>query len=674
MSGPAIIPAHRIQRADRSALMRIPLLGLLAVLFATLAPSPALGTDYPPVENFRVEMPDGVGLNTDVYFPQDELDPWPVLLYRTPYGIAGDNIGWAADHGYVAVCQDTRGRYGSEGIDRMFRDDGWGPDHTDGLDTVEWILAQPWCNGDVGTLGGSARGITQNALAGALPDSVRCMYVVVAPSDMYAHAVFPGGALRQYDIEGWLTGQGSTHMIDSIYAHPNYDEWWTWGNAKTRHHLETIPTYQVAGWYDLFLQGNIDSFTGLQYGGGDGAIGNQKLLIGPWSHGSMGGGSVGELFYPDAGFATPEALIGTQSEWFLHWLNGIPHDIMDLPPVAYYMMGDGDDPGAPGNEWRAVDAWPPPARPTAFYLRAGGRLDPDPPGSSEAPDVYAYDPLDPVPTLGGGNLILPSGPYDQRPVLERDDVLVYQTDPLETPIEVAGPVEVVLHASSDRLDTDFTAKLCDVYPDGRVMLVCDGIIRARHRNGMDREDQLEPGAVYAFTIDLWSTGIAFNAGHRILLAVSSSNHPRFDANPNTGEPFMEHTTTLVATNAVHHAPGAASHLTLPVLLEPAGAEQETVALPPSGRILSLSATPNPASPLTLIRFALAEPGAVRLDVYDPAGRRVRSVLPTASLPGGRHAARWDGTDDRGHSVPSGTYFLLLEAEGETRSARVMLIR
>ena len=245
----------------------------------------------------------------------------------------------------------------------MFRDDGWGPDHTDGLDTVEWILEQPWCNGGIGTLGGSARGITQNALAGALPDSVRCMYVVVAPSDMYGHAVFPGGAFRQYDIEGWLNGQGSSHMIDSLYVHPDYGEWWSWGNAKTQHPLETIPTCQVGGWYDLFLQGNIDSFTGLQYGGGAGAAGNQKLMIGPWSHGSIGGGSVGELYYPDAGFSTPEGLIGSQLEWFVHWLNGLPNDIMGLPPVAYYMMGDGDDPEGPENEWRTSDVWPPEAHP-----------------------------------------------------------------------------------------------------------------------------------------------------------------------------------------------------------------------------------------------------------------------------------------------------------------------
>ena len=185
------------------------------------------GRTYPPLENFMVAMADGIHLNTDVYYPQSGDDPWPVILYRTPYGIATDNIGWVAEHGYVGVCQDTRGRFGSDGVDMMFRDDGWGPDHQDGLETTQWILSQPWSNGRIGSMGGSARGITQNMLAGALPDSVRCMYVVVAPANMYGHTAFPGGALRQYDVEGWLTGQGSTHMIDSLYAHPNDGEWWS---------------------------------------------------------------------------------------------------------------------------------------------------------------------------------------------------------------------------------------------------------------------------------------------------------------------------------------------------------------------------------------------------------------------------------------------------------------
>lgn len=660
------------------------------VAWTPVAPwaSPALAApggsrDYPPVENVQVEMSDGIHLNTDVYYPQTGDEPWPVMLYRTPYNIAGDHIGWMAEHGFVAVCQDSRGRFGSEGLDRMFRDDGWGPDHQDGKETVDWILDQPWCNGRIGTYGGSARGITQNMLAGALPGSVRCMYIVVAAADLYEHAAFPGGAFRKRDIEGWLNGQGSPHMIDSMYVHPSYDEFWTWTNTRLRHPLESIPAYHVGGWYDLFSQGTLDAFTGLQYGGGPGAAGNQKLMIGPWSHGSMGGGATGELFYPDAGFAAAEALIGDLGEWVYYWMEDQPTGVMDLPPIAYYMMGDVDDPAAPGNEWRALEAWPPPGYPVEFFLHAGGELAPAPAPGPPTAVSYAYDPEDPVPTLGGGNLIGENGPYDQSPVLDRDDVLIYQTEPLASPLEVAGRVTVTLCASSDRLDTDFTAKLCDVYPDGRAMLVCDGILRARYRGGTDAPELMVPGEVYEMTIDLWSTAICFNEGHRILVALSSSNYPRFDNNPNTGDPFMQHQTTLVATNTIYHGESHPTALRMWALADAQSAGDRPWA-GPGGGPLRITASPSPFCQGTTIRrtgagapAAGAVPGASdavvgtsardALQIFDPAGRWVRS------LPVGDGAAYWDGRDHRDRQAPAGMYLVRWRSGrriGETRILRV----
>jgi predicted acyl esterase len=620
-----------------------------------------------------VEMSDGIRLNTDVYYPQDGLDPWPVLLFRTPYGIHGDHIGYMAQYGYACVCQDTRGRFGSEGTDNLFRDDGWGPYHTDGLDTVNWILNQAWCDGRIGTIGGSARGITQNMLAGALPESVRCMSVSVAAANMYEHAVFPGGAFRQYDMEGWLNYLGSGHIIDSLYAHPNDGEWWSWLNPESRHHLETIPTFQYGGWFDLFLQGNIDSFTGLQYGGGAGAAGNQKLLIGPWAH-ELGTGHVGELDFPDAGFGTPEALIGSEGEWFDYWIWGIPNGIMETPPIAYYLMGDVDDPGAPGNEWRTATDWPPPSQTVAYYLREGGLLSLIPPSETEPPEAYEYDPQHPVPTLGGGNLMLPNGPYDQNPVLWRSDVLVYQTEILTEPVEITGSVVVNLYASSDRIDTDFTAKLCDVYPDGRAILICDGILRARHRLSMETEDFLVPGDVYSFEIDLWDTAIAFGAGHRILVAVSSSNFPRFDANPNTGDPFMQHDTTLVATNTIFHEPDYPSHLLLPVTGTPPSGiadNQETTRGP---RIQLLQQNhPNPVSASTTIRFSLDRSGPARLLVYDAQGRVLRRLID-GRRDAGTQAVTWDGLDAVGRPVPSGIYFYRLDVGSASATRTLTLLR
>jgi predicted acyl esterase len=629
---------------------------------------------YPPVENFMVEMSDGISLNTDVYYPQDGLDPWPVLLFRTPYGIHDDHIGNLAQLGYACVCQDTRGRFGSEGTEELYRDDGWGPNHTDGLDTVDWILDQVWCDGRIGTIGGSARGITQNMLAGALPDSVRCMSVSVAAANLYEHAAFPGGAFRQYDMEGWLNGLGSGHLIDTLYAHPNDGEWWSWMNPESRHHLETIPTFQYGGWFDLFLQGNIDSFTGLQYGGGEGAAGNQKLLIGPWAH-ELGAIHVGELQFPDAGgFGTPEALIGSQWEWFDYWIRGTPNGIMETPPIAYYLMGDADDPDGPGNEWRTATEWPPPSQAVAYYLRRGGLLSLIPPTETEPPEAYEYDPQHPVPTRGGGNLFLPNGPYDQNPVLWRSDVLVYQTEILPEPVEITGSVIVNLYASSDRIDTDFTAKLCDVYPDGRAMLICDGILRARHRISMETEDFLIPDEVYSFEIDLWETAIVFNSGHRILVAISSSNYPRFDRNPNTGDPFMQHDTMLVATNTVYHEPDYPSHMLLPVTgTLPSGIADNWEMTPGPGIQLLQQNHPNPASASTTIRFSLDRPGPVRLMVYDAQGRVLRRLIDGRS-DGGTQMVVWNGLDGNGRPVPSGIYFYRLDARSGSATRKLILMK
>ncbi len=632
-------------------------------------PSAIAPASYPPVQSFQVPMTDGILLNTDVRFPQSGQGPWPVILYRTPYNIQSDHVDFSGS-GVVTVSQDTRGRFGSQGLDRMFRDDGWGPDNRDGYDTVEWILSQPWCDGRIGTMGGSARGITQVMLGGAVPDSVRCMHVVAAASDMYHHAAFPGGAFRKRDVEGWLIGQGSQHMIDSLYAHPDDDDWWSWADATGRHHLQTTPTYQYGGWFDLFLQGNIDSFTGLQYGGGPGAVGNQKLIIGPWSHSSIGGNWAGELTFPGGFGVNGEALIGSFSDWFLYWLLDQPNDIMERPPVAYYLMGDADDPTAPGNEWRTADHWPPPAVETSFYLRAGGALSLDPAPGRDSPYTYLYNPNDPVPTLGGGNLIGESGPYDQRPVLYRPDVLLYQSEILDEPMEVVGRVRVELFASSDRLDTDFTARLCDVYPDGRVMLVCDGIIRGRYRNSFEQQELLVPGEVYSFWVDLWDTAIAFNRGHRILLAVSSSNAPRFDPNPNTGDPFMQSGPPLVAENSVFIDSDHPSRLVLMVRSGLADVDQPQLSEIPVRLLLP---SPNPVRDDMVLRYSLSRPGDIRLSVHDVAGRLVRTLAVGHAETGG-HMVQWNVRDRSGRRVPAGSYFLRLQTGEDVATGTICVVR
>ncbi|MDQ7088581.1 MAG: CocE/NonD family hydrolase [Acidobacteriota bacterium] len=282
----------------------------------------------------------------------------------------------------------------------------------------------------------------------------------------------------------------------------------------------------------------------------------------------------GELLYPQHSlFSDVEDVM---LSWYEFWLKGKDTGIMDTPPARAYVMGPGLPEGftAPGNFWRTSAGWPPPSTETAFYLHAGGLLSRDPPTEAAAETTFTADPNDPVPTLGGSNLYdeIGKGPMDQRPVDdERADVLVWQTPPLSRPVETSGPVSVVLHAASDRPDTDWVIKLEDVYPDGRAMLVTDMILQGRHRLGFDREDLLSPGQVYEFTIGLWDTSITFPAGHAIRIAVASTNYPRFEANPQTGEPFNRHTTTAVAFNRIVHDQGHPSRLLLSVV-DPAEVE------------------------------------------------------------------------------------------------------
>jgi predicted acyl esterase len=627
----------------------------------------ASGT-YPEVERVMLEMSDGIHLATDVYYPQDGQDPWPAMLYRTPYGIASDHISWVTNHGYVAVCQDTRGRFDSEGLDRMFMDDGWGPDHMDGRETAEWILAQPWCDGNMGTMGGSARGITQNMLAGSLPPGLDCQYVVVAPASMYDHGAFPGGALRKRDIVGWLNGQGSAYMLDSLVAHPNYDEYWAYLDTRTRDPLITVPTYQQGGWYDMFADGQVAKFLGLQFNGGPGALGNQKLIMGAWSHGQ----DTGELEYPpNSGLGNAQALIGDQGDWYNYWIHGIQNGVMDLPAIAYYVMGDVDDPKAPGNEWRTGENWPPlDAVEQSWYLHEGGDLNRTPPGGEEFPAGYSFNPYDPVPTIGGGNLIGERGPYDQRPVEGRPDVVLYSSQVLDEPVEVSGAVRLILYAASDRVDTDFTAKLTDVYPDGRSMLVCDGILRARHRLSMETEDFLIPNQVYEFEILVGNTAICFNTGHRIRLAVSSSNHDRFDVNPNTGEPFdLQYDEMVVAFNTIHQSAQYPSRLILPVTSDPASVETA----PAGGELRLLGVHPNPSQARATLRFSLAGPERLRVDVYDMGGRQV-SRLVDAVYGTGQHAVTWTGLDRAGRVVPSGVYLLRVSSKDNVFITKALLLR
>lgn len=251
--------------------------------------------------------------------------------------------------------------------------------------------------------------------------------------------------------------------------------------------------------------------------------------------------------------------------WLDLWMKKDGEGLDKIPVVQYFVMGDPDDSDTPANVWRTSEDWPVAATMRRLYFMPDGTLRQKPPGQKDAVLSYKYDPKNPVPTIGGANLNITKGPKDQRPVEDRSDVLLFTSEKLDNPVEITGPVKVKLWASSTATDTDFTAKLCDVYPDGRSMLVLDGIIRARHRNSMERSELMKPGKVYEFEVDLWSASLVFSPGHRIRVAISSSNSPRFEPNPNSGKPSGVDDKTQVATNTIYLDAAHPSHILLPVI-------------------------------------------------------------------------------------------------------------
>ena len=534
----------------------------LAILFVATAASASVGQEKqaPGVTTSMVAMRDQVKLATDVYLPGDGKGKYPVIVARTPYGKnMGGALGPATTRrGYAFVVQDLRGRFKSEGHHAIiFGNDGLG-EHQDGPDALKWVARQPWCNGKIATWGGSALGITQNMAAPGAPDELKAQSVLVAFSDYYSQATYQGGAFRTQLLERWLEGNGMIEKnLATFVAHPRYDDFWKKLNSESYAAKVRAPAVYHGGWYDIFLQGTINSFTSAHYHGGAGAKGKCRLVIGPFGHGLFA-----DLKYPANAAQGPACT--NPFAWYDHVLLGKDNAVAKEKAVHYYVMGDPTDPKAPGNRWRHVEDWPPPSKPTPFYFHSDRTLAPGKPPAGEGSLSYAYDPKNPVPNVGGQELGVPIGPKDQRRVENRPDVLLFTTDELKEPIEATGRISAKLFVSSDCPDTDFTVKLSDVYPDGRSMLVTDGILRARYHKSFETESFLEPGRVYELDVDLWSTSLAFNKGHRIRVAVSSSNSPRFEANPNTGKPFRADKETRVAKNTLHLSAKHPSRIVLPV--------------------------------------------------------------------------------------------------------------
>jgi len=551
-----------------------------------------------------VKMRDGVMLRADIYRPKAE-GRFPVLLQRTPYDKRGgvDFGPEAAARGYVVIFQDARGRYTSEGEWYTFLHES-----EDGYDTVEWAAVLPYSNGKVGMFGASYVGATQMLAAIASPPHLAGIFPVVTASNYHDGWTYQGGAFEQWFNESWTSGLaqdtlsqrvrrsanamqwvlklplasyplfdvGSTEGLAPYFldwlAHPGYDDYWRRWSIEDQHAKIRVPAYHVGGWYDIFLGGTLRNYAGSKArGGSDAARGGQRLLVGPWYHGPFGS-KVGKVdFGPEARgggevFDTDKLML----RWYDYLLKGVTNDSEREKPVKIFVMGL--------NTWREEDDWPLARARNARYnlhsagsansLLGDGALSTTAP-QAELPDHFVYNPAEPVPTRGGGlccdNDHLASGAFDQRPTESRGDVLVYSTPAFKEDFEVTGPVSVELYASSSAVDTDFTAKVVDVWPNGFAQNLTDGILRARYRNSQEKPEFMNPGEVYKFTIGLWATSNVFLQGHKLRLEISSSNFPRFDRNLNTGEDPGHATRWVKARNTIYHDREHPSALILPVV-------------------------------------------------------------------------------------------------------------
>lgn len=555
---------------------------------------------------------DGITLRADIYHPAAD-GKYPTLLQRTPYNknSTADFASKAAARGYLVVVQDVRGRYSSEGEWYTFKHET-----EDGYDTVEWVAALPNSNGKVGMFGGSYVGATQMLAAIAHPPHLAGICPVVTASNYHENWTYQGGAFEQWFNESWTSGLaqdtlnrlirestnarvGATVLPLNQYpvfnvappqnagalteelapyfldwlAHPTYDDYWKQWSIEENFQNITVPALTVAAWYDIFQGGSLRNYMGIKaHGGTEAARNGQKLLVTIGGH-AGGGRKIGAVDFGPAAAEFDEDDVTLK--WYDYLFQGKQNEFADASkPVRIFVMGK--------DEWRDEGEWPlKRAKETRYLLQSGGhansasgdgilstkaaRTEP----SAEPADAYIYDPANPVPTVGGPLCCdwehLPPGPRDQKEVEARPDVLVYSTPPLDEDLEVTGPVTLDLFAKSSAVDTDFTAKLVDVGPDGTAFNLTEGILRARYRESTEGAPELiTPGQVYECKIDLWSTSNVFLKGHRIRLEVSSSNFPRFDRNLNTGKDASTDATMVKATNTILHDNAHPSALVLPV--------------------------------------------------------------------------------------------------------------
>ncbi|MCK5832286.1 CocE/NonD family hydrolase [bacterium] len=617
-----------------------------------------------------IPMRDSVHLATEIYTPAEGEGPFPVILERTPYNRNLDEMlaSLVTDFlGYIYVSQNLRGRYDSEGEPMVFLSDAWGP-LKDGYDCIQWISEQSWCDGHIGMFGASAPGMTQYMAAGAMHPELDCIVPIMAGPSMYHHVAYNGGALRRVLVEEWLDDIGAPTLIDTIANHPNYDTLWQAVDLSLKYDSLELPSYHVTGWYDMYTDGQIEAFQRMQA-----AFGNQKIIIAPIGHGdAVGTVHQGDLYYPPNAEVSEEDLTLIAVEWYGYWLKGEASGIMSEPPVRFYLTGDCDtDDTLTWNRWINIDQWPPVGMTyKEYYLKNEGSLDTIAP-ITETIDTFIYDPDYPCPTIGGREYIGLStgyGPKNQNIIESRSDVLIYTTAVLEETLFVCGKVRMILYGASDRFDTDWTVRLTDVYPDGRSILMTDNVLQGRHRHGLDVVDSLEPGVPDTFDIDVWSIGHVFNAGHKVRVIISSSNHPRFERNANNGGPFMvDDPFTFTATNCVYRTPELASHLLLPVVsFESFGIDEQITELPKS---INIMAHPNPFNSAITLTFQGIN-SIVNAQIFDLSGRLIANLTSPSIGTDNSTSIIWEPSE----GIGSGIYLVRVDAGGYSTTARLVYLK
>jgi len=593
----------------------------------------AVNEPYISEINVPSKMRDGADLYTDVCRPNTP-GRYPAILIRSPYSkrrvgaMLGDlmDIPRIVSAGYVLVIQDIRGSGASGGEFRRYE-----TEMADSYDPVEWVAMQPWCNGNVGMYGVSALGVNQWRAAIMQPPHLKAICPGMATSAVRRGWLFltEGGVFRLHNLVNWYVmmcaanvgkadvppdklealkgrvasmqqnleeqfrflplkdipgikimeeiGMGTAHPFADYVAHLGDDDYWKQILGPAPLEKVTVPAFQICGYLEDGGNEAISSYMGMRERGGTLlARQNQKLILGPWMHGRL------ERFLGDLDFgeeATGKAIdaLGMQLRWFDYWLKGIDNGMMDEPPVKLFVMGD--------NVWRDENKWPlARTQYTPFYFHSSGRansrfgdgiLSIEAPGE-EPVDSYTYDPMDPAPSVGGLNsaVLKVIEVEDQEAVEKRNDVLVFTSAPLEADIEVTGPIVIKLFAISSAVDTDFTGKLVDVWPNGKAYNLADGIVRARYRKSVLNPEFIEPGKVYEYGITLRATSNVFKAGHRIRVQISSSNFPKWDRNPNTGHTIGQDAETQKAVQTIYHNGQYPSHILLPVIPREGGRKRE----------------------------------------------------------------------------------------------------